>query len=211
MTKIILVRHGESQANLDGYIAGHTDVPLSALGVKQAMETAAHLASEQIDAVYTSDLCRASATARPHAELRGLPVIEREELREIFCGRWEGESFKGLEEREHELYVNGFRNRFFGFRMPEGESTDECGARFYNAVLKIAKAHEGGSVLIASHGAVIRSFWAIIRGLSHEEANETQPYPSNASYSVAEFDGERFCPVEFSHDSHLSAVTHLNI
>lgn len=211
MTRLILVRHGESQANLDALVAGHYDVPLSALGMTQAKETAEHLASQRIDAVYSSDLCRASATAKPHAELRGLPVVEMRELREMNCGRWEGKSFAELEEKEYELYANGFRDHFFGFQMPEGESADECGQRFYHAALQIAKKHEGKTVLIAAHGAVIRSFWAIIRGLSHEEADATQPYPSNASYSVAEFDGEHFYPVEFSHDSHLSVATHLHI
>lgn len=211
MTRLILIRHGESEANLDALVAGHYDVPLSELGVKQARETAEHLSSEQIDAVYSSDLCRASATAKPHAELRGLPVIEMRELREMNCGRWEGKPFAELEEKEYDLFVNGFRDHFFGFQMPEGESADECGQRFYDAVLKIAQTHAGKTVLIASHGAVIRSFWAIIRGLSHEEADATQPYPSNASYSIAEFDGERFYPIEFSHDSHLSVATHLHI
>ena len=211
MTRLILVRHGESRANLDAVIAGHYDVPLSELGVMQAKETAEHLSSEQIDAVYSSDLCRASATAKPHAALRGLPVIEKRELREMSCGRWEGKPFAELEEMEYDLFVNGFRDHFFGFQMPEGESADECGRRFYDAVLQIARKHEGKTVLIASHGAVIRSFWAIIRGLSHGEADATQPYPSNASYSIAEFDGERFHPIEFSHDSHLSVATHLHI
>ncbi len=211
MTKLILVRHGESAANVKNVIAGHLDVPLTPIGLEQAEQTAAHLSTAHIDAVYSSDLLRALHTAIPHAARRGLTVITDPELREIRCGSWEGKSREYLEENEAEAYINGFRHHYFHFAMPEGESEAECRLRFYNAVLRIAKENADKTVLIVSHGAVIRSFWAEICGFTADEADEKQDYPSNASYSVAEFDGERFIPVEFSHDSHLTLVTHVHI
>jgi broad specificity phosphatase PhoE len=66
-------------------------------------------------------------------------------------------------------------------------------------------------VLIAAHGAVIRVFWAIISGTPKEEATDKHDYASNASYSIAQYDGERIVPVEYSHDAHLPTVTHLHI
>ncbi len=211
MTKIIIVRHGESKTNELGLLVGQGDFPLTDLGLSQAEQTAEALAAEQIDAVYSSDLTRAMQTAVPHATRRGLAVIPDKELRETHCGDWESRAFADLRENETELYVGGFCNRFMTFAFPGGESVPESGERFLHAVERIAKENEGRTVLIASHGGVIRCFWALICGEPLESAGDKIPFPTNAAYSVAYFDGERFIPVEYSHDSHLSNVTHVHI
>ena len=82
MTKIIIVRHGESKTNELGILVGQGDFPLTDLGLAQAEQTADALAEEQIDAVYSSDLMRAMQTATPHATRRGLAVIPDKDLRE---------------------------------------------------------------------------------------------------------------------------------
>ena len=210
-TKLILIRHGESEANVKNVIAGHHDVSLSKIGLDQAEQTAEHLANERIDAIYSSDLRRAFETALPNAARHGLSVIRVPELRELYCGRWEGKSREYLEVQDHDAYVNGFRLHYFGFTMPEGESEAHCRARICAALQRIAEENAGKTVLIVSHGAALRSFWAAICGYTDDEANERVDYPSNASYSVVEFDGERFTPVEYSHDSHLTNVTHVHI
>ena len=209
--KLIIIRHGESASNVKNIIAGHMNVPLTDLGLEQAEQTAAHLAPEQIDAVYSSDLKRAFDTALPNAERRGLPVVADPALREIQCGRWEGQSKEFLEANDTEAYAVGFRHHYFGFTMPGGESEADCRARILGALTRIARQNEGKTVLIVSHGAAIRSFFAAISGLENEEANKRIDYPSNASYSVAQFDGERFIAIEYSHDSHLTNVTHVHI
>ena len=209
--KLFIIRHGESASNVKNIIAGHMNVPLTDLGLDQARQTAEHLATQQIDAVYSSDLKRAFDTALPHAECRELAVIADPALREIHCGRWEGQSREFLEKNDTEAYTVDFRHHYFGFTMPGGESEAECRARILAAIFRIARQNEGKTVLIVSHGAAIRSFFAAISGLENEEANKRIDYPSNASYSVVQFDGERFIPVEYSHDSHLTNVTHVHI
>ncbi len=211
MTKIILVRHGESRANEMGLLAGHSNFELTELGKKQAMETAEALSGEQIDAVYASDLVRAVETARPHAERRGLSVIPARELREVYCGDFESLSFAYLAKNEPERYTKGFIDSFMTAQLPAGESVPEACERFYGAVLRIARENEGKTVLIVAHGGVLRAFWAKICGTPAEIATAKHPYPSNSSYSVAEYNGERIIPIEFSHDAHLSTVTHLHI
>ncbi|MBQ8356879.1 MAG: histidine phosphatase family protein [Clostridia bacterium] len=210
MTKLIIIRHGESEANEAGVVAGHTDYKLSALGKEQARQTADYLAGERIDAIYSSDLCRAVETALPHAESRDLEVFRCPELRETYCGRWEGVSFDDLRANERELFES-FRDHYMFFTMPEGEGLWESGVRFYHKVMEIAKENPDKTVLITAHGAVIRVFWVLICGTPREEAGEKHPYPSNASYSVAWFDGEKMIPGEFSHDAHLPHATHLHI
>ena len=73
-------------------------------------------------------------------------------------------------------------------------------------MLGICVENPGKSILVATHAAVLRSFWAKISGIAPQEIAEKLPFPSNASVSVAEFDGERFVPLEYSLDSHLSEV-----
>jgi broad specificity phosphatase PhoE len=210
MTKLIIIRHGESEANKLGVAAGWNDYPLTPLGVAQAEETAAHLAAEQIDVVCSSDLCRAYATAEANAKLHGLTVQAYPELRETYCGEWEGITFAELEARDPAAYEN-FRRFQLLHTFSGGENLWESGVRFYNKILEIAKENQGKTILIAAHGAVIRVFWALICGTPKEEATAKHDYASNASYSVVHFDGERFTPVEYSHDSHLTHATHLHI
>ena len=211
MTKLIIIRHGESQANELGVIAGWNDYPLTALGMKQAEETAVHLtATEQIDVVCSSDLCRAVATAKACADKLGLAVQTYFDLRETYCGEWEGITFADLEARDPAEYAR-FKEFQLVYSIPGGENLWESGVRFYNKAMEIAKENEGKTVVIAAHGAVIRVFWALICGTPKEEATAKHDYASNASYSVVDFDGERFAPVEYSHDSHLTISTHLHI
>lgn len=211
MTKLIIVRHGESEANKLGVMAGHTDYPLTSLGHKQAKETAAHLAKEEIDAVYSSDLKRAMSTAEPHATLRGFSVIPSKELREVYCGDWEDIPFTRIAECDPVRWFDGFTSDFMRFIMPNGEGILESGKRFMAELCRIAKAHEGKTVLVASHGAVIRAFWALICHTPLDVATGKHPFPSNSSYCVVEFDGEKFIPVAYSLDEHLTSVTHLHI
>ena len=207
MTKIIIVRHGESKTNELGLLVGQGDFALTDLGLEQAEQTAAALADEQIDAVYSSDLKRAMQTAAPHARRRALEVIPEKDLRETYCGDWESRPFADLRENETELYVNGFCNNFMTFAFPGGETVPASGERFLRATERIARENEGKTVLIASHGGVIRCFWALICGEALESAGVKIPFPTNAAYSVAYFDGERILPHAYSCDKHLTTVT----
>ena len=209
MTKIIIVRHGESETNKLGILVGHGDFSLTALGLEQAEQTAAALADEHIDAVYSSDLMRAMQTAMPHATRRGLEVIPVEGLRETYCGVWESRTFADLQENETEQYVGGFRENFMTFAFPGGETVPESGERFLRATERIARENEGKTVLIASHGGVIRVFWAMICGEALESSSDKIPFPTNASYSVAYFDGERILPHAYSCDGHITTVTNV--
>ena len=96
MTKMIFVRHGQSEANLLTIFAGHTDIPLTDLGRHQAENTAQFLKDYSIDAVYASDLLRAMQTAEPTARMHGLEIIPDVRLREIYAGDWEGVTFNDL-------------------------------------------------------------------------------------------------------------------
>lgn len=206
MTKFIFVRHGESLGNAMRVLLGHTDLDLSDLGRRQAESTADALANEKIDAIYSSDLLRAYNTAVPHAEKRGIEIIKDREFRELYLGDWEGKSVAKVLEEYGDMYEKDWLANFGTFRCPSGESTLEAGERFYAECLRIAPLHSGETVMITSHAAVLRAFFAKVLGIPPEEIADRLAFPSNASYSEATYENGKFSMVRFSVDDHLSDI-----
>ena len=204
--KIYFVRHGQSLGNAKHTLLGHTDLDLSELGYKQARATAEAMREINIDAIFASDLKRAFNTAVPHGELRGIPVVGDERLRECYIGEWENQTSDWCRENYPVAFCVDWINAFGTFTFPGGESTLGGGERFLRRTLEICKENEGKDILIVSHAAVLRAFWGIISGLAPEEVGDRLAFPTNASYSVCEFDGERLIPIEYSHDEHLAEI-----
>ncbi len=205
-TKIILQRHGESEANATHVYAGQSDFPLSEKGKLQALAAARALRDEHIDVIYSSDLSRAYQTALPHAEIRGMGIIKSERLREIHIGDWEGKGRDFLLENYPYEAVYIWNNYFGIFRAPGGESAPAAAERFSNELLKIARENEGKTVLITAHAAVIRLAYGKFMGLEDFEIAKKLPFPNNASFSVLSFDGEKMLPVEYSLDEHVRDI-----
>ena len=147
MTTILLVRHGETDWNLARRIQGHSDRPLNETGREQARELADALASEPIDAVYSSDLARAHETARIVAERRGLEVTAIPDLRERDFGTWEGLTGDEIFER-----FPGAKTGTWG----DGETREELAVRVLASLQRIAHTHPQGRVLVVSHGGPLR-------------------------------------------------------
>lgn len=207
-TRLYIIRHGQSVGNKIRRILGHSDMPLTELGVLQAEKTAAELANVEVDAIYASDLMRTMETAEPNAKLRGMTVIPDRELRELFIGDWEAMYLDDIIAKYPELFEKEWKTEFGTFVSPGGESVAELAERIYAALVRIASSHPDKNVIVVSHGAAIRAFWAKITGIAPKEIGTTLPYASNASYTVIDYDidGGVFIPVEYSHDSHLSDV-----
>ena len=175
-TTIYIVRHGQSLGNATRTFLGHTDLDLSELGYLQAQATAKELKTVKFDKIYSSDLIRAYNTAVPQAIVHNLKIIKDKNLREAYAGEWEG---MAVDDIIAKWGVDFFRNEWAGnfgnFIFPSGESVKGAGERFYNEIVDIAEANIGKTILICAHAAVVRSFWAIISGLSFDEI----PEPSN--------------------------------
>ncbi len=175
----------------------------------QAKCTADALKDEKIDIIYSSDLKRAHQTAEPHAELRKLPIIDSKQLRELFIGDFEGMELKVLKEEHVEDFAVPWYREFGTYRFPGGESVLEGSERFHNEVLRIARENEGKCILITAHAAVIRGFWCKISGIEPKCYAEAFEFPTNASYSILYFDGERLVPGEYSIDKHMTVKTYI--
>ena len=211
-TKIILVRHGESLGNAGKILLGRTDLDLSELGYLQAEACAKFLSCEHIDEIHSSSLMRAMHTAEPHAKIRGMQVMPNDNLREIFLGDWENKTVDEIVEKwGYDSYYVDWQHGYGTFVCPNGEGVMECGERFYREVEKIAKAAEGKTVLVAAHGAVIRTFWAIVLGIAPEDIAAAFPFPSNASCSYLTYSDGKFVAEEYSYNEYLSEVGITNI
>ena len=163
-TTLLIVRHGESLGNRDERFLGHTDLGLSDLGHRQAAALAKALEDRHIDAVYSSDLCRARQTVTPAAESHGLTVIPTETLREIYAGDWENQLFDDLfvywpEERM--LWKNDIGRAC----PPNGESVAALYERAAAAFDAIAEREAGHTVLIGTHATPVRAMTARLLGL----------------------------------------------
>jgi broad specificity phosphatase PhoE len=148
VTTILLARHGETDWNREHRVQGHTDLPLNDTGRAQARALAETLAHEPLDAIYASDLSRASETARAVAEPRHLPVRTLRELREKDFGTWEG-----LTDEEIMLRFPDARRGHWG----DGETHEEMAGRVVAALETIAERHPRARVLVVSHGGPLRA------------------------------------------------------
>jgi len=154
VTKLYLVRHGQSAGNAEGRFGGHSATPLSELGFHQAQLTAQTLAKEKIDAIYTSDLLRAVQTAEPLAKLLDLPIIKTPAFRERHVGVLEGLTFDESKESFPKDYY-ALVNRNIHHIITKGESYRHLLRRATGELREILRAHQGEKVVIFSHTGAI--------------------------------------------------------
>ena len=204
-TTILLVRHGQSLANAGLIFAGHSDFDLSELGHKQAAMVADHLvATEKISTIYSSDLLRAYHTATPTAERLSLPIHTDQRLREIFAGEWDGKTFAEIEQ----AYADDFRlwREDFSHAHPTGgESIPEVYRRVVPYLLGIAQAHDGETLLVATHATVVRAFHAYACGFSDDEMGKVR-FCGNAAINLYEIEGDTVRELCYDFDGHLGEL-----
>ena len=201
MTRLIFVRHGESESNVAKYFTGHMNVKLTDKGRAQAACTAQALKDVKIDAAYASDLVRAYETGEIIARGHGLTVIPDAGLREIYAGKWEGVPFVDLDTLFSEDY-QAWRNDMANCRCTDGESVRELAVRVREACERIARAEDGKTVLIATHATPIRVMQLVWQGLNIEDIASIT-WVMNASISVVDFEDGVWTPVVIGDAAHL--------
>ena len=153
-TRLLLVRHGQSQGNAERRFGGHSPTPLSELGRRQAEATARALASEGVTAIYSSDLLRAAQTAEPLARMTGLEINRTSTLRERSVGLLEGLTFEEAAERYPEEYAALLR-RDFEHVLAGGESYRQLLDRASAELDRGVERHRGGTIAAFSHTGTI--------------------------------------------------------
>jgi len=202
MTRIIVVRHGLSRANIDEIFRGVTETPLSPLGHQQAVAVADYLEeNEKIDKIYASPLSRAIDTVTPTAKRLGLPIVTDEGLVEINGGLWEGVSFAELAKQYPEAF-SAWSNDPANSCPTGGESLRDLYARVIGCVSRIAEENDGKTVLIGSHMTPVRAL--LIEALfGSVEAYTREVKVPNTSLHILRYEGGKFTPEKISITEHL--------
>lgn len=210
MTKLLLVRHGESEANRHDLFAGFYDAELEEQGLRQAELTAEFISENyNVHKVYASDLKRAYKTGQAIAARCSVEIIPEQGLREISGGEWEGVHFPSLKElypQEFGLWLTDIGNA----GCPGGETVKDFANRVMSTMEKIAKLHDGQTIVVATHATPIRVVHTM---LLHGDiaAMRDVSWVSNASVTEIQYDLGKWQMIRSGYDSHLADLrTYLN-
>ena len=203
MTRFIFVRHGQSEFNITNQFAGQSDPPLSELGLLQVERMAAWVVGEyDVDAIYSSDLTRAVQTAQAVADKLSMTVIPNERFREIFAGEWQEKTYAAIAERYPKAY-DLWRNDTINARPDGGESVRALAGRVTDEVKRLAKRHDGQTVLVATHATPVRVLTAYFQAGDVEAVGDI-PWGSNASVTVLNVDGDAAVMERVAYDEFLA-------
>lgn len=153
-TRLILLRHGETEWNREGRYQGHLDSLLTAAGVAQAQALASRLQRQRFSALYSSDLGRAQHTAKIIAERTGHAVRCEERLRERSLGIFQGLLKTEIKQKFPEEYQR-FKTAGPDYALPGGESPSQRDRIALAALEDLVRRHPGEQIAIVTHGGVL--------------------------------------------------------
>ncbi len=150
MTQLILIRHGQTQWNLEGRWQGQADPSLNEFGRAQAQRTALELRTAGLNYLYSSDLRRAMETAQIIGTQLGITVLSDARLREINIGRWQGMLSTDIEAQYPEEFARWHKSPLTT-RPPDGEDLQALAGRVLEAISEIERRHPGQRIGIVAH------------------------------------------------------------
>ncbi|CAG1012944.1 MAG: histidine phosphatase family protein [Anaerolinea sp.] len=206
ITRIALIRHGETDWNKTGRWQGHAPIPLNEEGLLQARKMAAYIANRAmpISAIYSSDLSRCQVTAQALAAKIKLEVQLDVRLREINIGRWQGLTHDEIMAWDSNYYHQRERDQL-NIPLPGGESSNDVAARAGYVVRSIVEKHPGQWVAVVTHGGVVRNLLRFLGIL---------PFPpppvENTSITLISHEEGRWILEYANRTEHLSADEHLD-
>ena len=187
MTRLLLIRHAEPDADARARCCGRTDVELCDAGHARARRLATALAGEPVTAIYTSPLRRARATAAPLAEALSLEPVVVDDLRELDFGELDGLPFDEIAVRYPQFVP--WTDAPAEVAFPAGESIAALRRRAVAAVDEIRRGHPGGTAVVVAHGVVLKAVLADALGQAPEALFRVAL--DHGSVSVVEWYGDR--------------------
>ena len=171
-TRVLLVRHGDTQASQDGRFAGAIDIPLSKEGRIHASELAVRLARYPLDAIYASNMQRAHETAGFTAHVHGMEVTPVPEFREVNHGVWDGKTRAEALQISGQAKIDEYNGDPFHFRPDNGESGEDVLKRAAPALSGLVKKHDGQTILVVAHKTTNRLLICQFVGLDPAQYRE---------------------------------------
>lgn len=208
ITRLYLVRHGQSAGNAEGRFGGHGPTPLSELGTQQAALTAHSLAKEKINVIYSSDLPRAVQTAEPLAKLLNIEINPTKDFRERHVGVLEGLTFDEAKAQFPKDYF-ALVNREVAHIITSGESYRQLLDRTTQTLKNILRKHRGEKIAVFAHTGTICFITLHLLGAIHRRTHNT-PWlvTSNCGINRFEFRGRNNMRVLAINDTrHLLQIT----
>jgi probable phosphoglycerate mutase len=200
-TRVVLIRHGETDWNTETRLQGHTDIPLNANGRAQAERLRVAMQGEALDAIYSSDLQRALHTAQAVAQATGAPLSIDPALRERGFGCFEGLRYADVEAR-WPADARRWRLREPGFGPAGGETLQAFYQRSLAAAERLAAAHPGGSIALVAHGGVLDTLYRAATRLALDAPRSWRS--GNASINRLLYGSSGFTLVGWDDDAHLA-------
>lgn len=164
MTRLLLVRHGETEWNRQKRHQGQKDIPLNEFGRQQVSALSRRLKTEPINALYTSDLCRAWETAKTISiNFSKLVIVKDARLREMNFGEWEGLTWSEIREKDPSV-VENWSNYLAEKGPPGGENLFRFSNRIRNFSDEIIKSHPNETILLVAHGGTMMVLICLLLG-----------------------------------------------
>lgn len=200
MTRFIVVRHGETQWNVEARIQGKGDSPLTAAGLAQAQAIADRLASERFDVLVSSDLGRAMQTAGAIARRCGHAIVPDPRLRERDFGAGEGMTYDEIDRNWPDVFTRS-RETDPDAAVPGGETRRQFHERVRDAFAALAREHQGKRVAVVAHGGVLAALYRLIHDIPVGKPHSVPI--SNASYNAVAFDADAWAIEAWDEVDHL--------
>lgn len=202
MTRLIIVRHAESHFNLENRIQGHSDSKLTPKGLDQTRRLAKRIRGFKIHKIYSSDLGRAYSTALQITSLlKNAKIVRDPLLREIHLGDWEGMTPAEVDK----IYDRGYQKwlkKPSRCKIPKSEGLLNFRRRVVSRLRAIAKANEGKTVLVVTHGGAITAL--LSEWLEADfDALLLRLHIENTSLTFVEFKGKMIKVRGLNDTSHL--------
>ncbi|TXT40966.1 MAG: putative phosphoglycerate mutase [Comamonadaceae bacterium] len=203
VTRLIVIRHGETDWNVDSRLQGHTDIALNPQGIWQAGQVANALRDEPVDAIYASDLQRAWQTAHAIAHATQAPLQADTGLRERAFGSFEGKTYTELETLWPEDSMR-WRKRDPDWAPPGGESLLAVRERITHTATALAQQHLGGQIVLVAHGGVLDQLYRLATGQELQAPRSW--HLGNAAINRLLWTPEGFTLVGWGDTSHLDVA-----
>jgi probable phosphoglycerate mutase len=203
LTRLIVVRHGETVWNFEDKLQGQMDSELTPLGIAQSQALAERLARCPIASLYSSDLGRARQTAECIAARTGHEIRFESRLRERHLGIFQGRTWAEVQDLFPEDMARFLSNEV-DYLVPEGESYNQSSSRIVSCLEELARAHAGQQIGIVSHGAVLGAVLRHVLGISPKTPRRFRRL--NGSWNAFTFDNGEWFLETWGDVSHLQSA-----
>lgn len=203
MLKLTVIRHGETDWNVNSIIQGHQQTSLNQRGHQQAEAIASVINASDYDAIYCSDLIRARQTLEPVAVPAHIPLYYCEELREWNLGVLETLNHEQARQQHPQVFEN-YKNRVIDVKIPDGESIQDRYQRSHDFLQTLATLHQDAHLLVVTHGGILDDYYRRANSIALEKHKDWPIY--NASINRFQLEKTELQMIEWANIDHLQDI-----